>query len=318
MINSRYIWTVCVVLTLFYQTNCECPKIYTRNEWGAREALSVKPLRKDPPPYVVVHHSATHSCFSVENCTKLVRSIQNYHMDNNVWEDIGYNFLIGGDGTIYEGRGYGIHGAHSIPYNARSLGVCLLGNFKGEWNVRAHLDNFLIMIVPTQTVATAASPSLLDFLSKSLPKGSHIKRIKNLKKHPAAELAQESQVLETQHFIESKTAPYHVDLTKPSADIKPTPSDDVVLANSPNLKVIKPETKLKRSTRFARTYIISIPSETDYISKKYAEPKSALRKHKKTIKEKSKAELKLLGAELEQCGPGMVRDSYGVCTVLKH
>ncbi|XP_028138989.1 uncharacterized protein LOC114333329 [Diabrotica virgifera virgifera] len=189
---------------------------------------------------------------------------------------------------------------------------------EGEWNVRAHLDNFLIMIVPTQTVATAASPSLLDFLSKSLPKGSHIKRIKNFKKHPVSELPQESQALETQHFIESKTAPYHVDLTKPSADIKPTPSDDVVLANSPSLKVIKPEGKLKRSTRFARTYIISIPSETEYISRKYAEPKSALRKHKKTIKEKSKAELKLLGSELEQCGPGMVRDSYGVCTTLKH
>ncbi|CAG9834762.1 unnamed protein product [Diabrotica balteata] len=130
MINSRYPWTVCVVLTLFYQTNCECPKIYTRNEWNAREAISVRPLKEDPPPYVVVHHSATRSCFSVENCTKLVRSIQNYHMDNNEWEDIGYNFLIGGDGTIFEGRGYGLHGAHSIPYNRRSLGVCLLGNFK--------------------------------------------------------------------------------------------------------------------------------------------------------------------------------------------
>lgn len=50
-------------------------------------------------------------------------------MDHNHWDDIGYNFLAGEDGNIYEGRGWGIKGAHSPSYNAISLGICLIGDF---------------------------------------------------------------------------------------------------------------------------------------------------------------------------------------------
>ncbi|XP_056636078.1 uncharacterized protein LOC130444829 [Diorhabda sublineata] len=189
---------------------------------------------------------------------------------------------------------------------------------EGEWNVRAHLDNFLIMVIPTHTIAEAANPTLLDLLlSKSIPKGSHLKRIKHVKKQQAPDTA-----LETQHFIESKTAPYHVDLTKPSADVKPTPTEEVVVANSPSIKVLKADATIipshTRSARISRHFVFTIPTEEEYIATRNVEPKSVLRKHKKTIKEKPKAELKLLGAENEQCGPDLVRDSYGICTVLKH
>ena len=44
----------------------------------------------------------------VENWRK---QIQNAHMGKK-WNDIGYNFIIGGDGRIYEGRGQH-RGAHS-------------------------------------------------------------------------------------------------------------------------------------------------------------------------------------------------------------
>lgn len=115
-----------------YNYGDNCPPIYTRQEWNASEPTEIKSLRQNPPPYIVVHHSATQTCQTVLSCKKLVKSIQNYHMIDNNWEDIGYNFLIGGDGSIYEGRGWGIHGAHLIPYNARSLGICLLGNFEDE------------------------------------------------------------------------------------------------------------------------------------------------------------------------------------------
>ena len=41
-----------------------------------------------------------------------VRGTQNYHMDSLGWSDIGYNYLIGDDGRIYEGRGPWRQGAH--------------------------------------------------------------------------------------------------------------------------------------------------------------------------------------------------------------
>ncbi|CAH1109811.1 unnamed protein product [Psylliodes chrysocephalus] len=126
------VWLV-VFFLCFAKIQCDdCPPIITRADWNASDPKEIKPLSINPPPYVLVHHSATQSCFTVEACKRLVKSIQNVHMNTNGWEDIGYNFLIGGDGSIYEGRGWGIHGAHAIKYNARSIGICLLGNFQEQ------------------------------------------------------------------------------------------------------------------------------------------------------------------------------------------
>jgi len=45
------------------------------------------------------------------------------------WDDIGYSFLIGEDGRVYEGRGWGVVGAHTLNYNSVSYGFCVIGNF---------------------------------------------------------------------------------------------------------------------------------------------------------------------------------------------
>ena len=50
-------------------------------------------------------------------------------MDSNGWSDIGYSFLVGGDGNVYEGRGFNIQGAHTSGYNSVGYGVCFIGNF---------------------------------------------------------------------------------------------------------------------------------------------------------------------------------------------
>ena len=46
------------------------------------------------------------------------------------WCDIGYNFLIGGDGNVYMGRGWDRVGAHTPNYNALSVAFSLMGNFE--------------------------------------------------------------------------------------------------------------------------------------------------------------------------------------------
>ena len=45
------------------------------------------------------------------------------------WDDIGYSFLIGGDGLIYEGRGWNKKGAHTYCYNQLSYGIAFIGNY---------------------------------------------------------------------------------------------------------------------------------------------------------------------------------------------
>lgn len=44
-------------------------------------------------------------------------------------DDISYNFLVGGDGFGYEGRGWDIEGQHSHGFNANSLCITLIGIF---------------------------------------------------------------------------------------------------------------------------------------------------------------------------------------------
>ena len=46
------------------------------------------------------------------------------------WCDIGYNFLIGGDGAVYTARGWDKVGAHTMGYNDIAIAFSLMGNFE--------------------------------------------------------------------------------------------------------------------------------------------------------------------------------------------
>lgn len=43
--------------------------------------------------------------------------------------DIAFNFLIGGDGNVYEGVGWNFMGSHTKGHNNRSLGIAFVGTF---------------------------------------------------------------------------------------------------------------------------------------------------------------------------------------------
>ena len=45
------------------------------------------------------------------------------------WSDIGYSFLVGQDGNIYEGRGWHHVGAHTQGYNSRGFAASVMGSF---------------------------------------------------------------------------------------------------------------------------------------------------------------------------------------------
>ena len=59
----------------------------------------------------------------------MVRGFQRYHMVTNGWCDIGYHFLIGRDGTIYEGRPLTQLGAHVGGHNTGNIGIAFVGCF---------------------------------------------------------------------------------------------------------------------------------------------------------------------------------------------
>ncbi|KAF5298158.1 hypothetical protein FQA39_LY02582 [Lamprigera yunnana] len=105
-----------------------CPKIITKNEWGARGATQVQ-YSTNNLQYVIIHHTATPECNNLLECSILLKNIQNYHMEVHQFHDIGYNFMIGGDGKVYEGRGWHKIGAHTRNFNSRSLGIAFVGKY---------------------------------------------------------------------------------------------------------------------------------------------------------------------------------------------
>ncbi len=95
--------------------------------------------------HVVIHHSATSNV--VGDPYEAVRNIYTYHTQVNGWSDLGYNYLIAPDGTIFQGRddmGKGdpdnIVGAHLCGVNSNTMGICLLGTFTNVLPTDAAID----------------------------------------------------------------------------------------------------------------------------------------------------------------------------------
>lgn len=106
------------------------PVIVSREEWGARTRIyAIRRLAENPPGYVIIHHSNTQPCETQSSCIAEVNNIQDQHMNDKLYHDIAYNFLVGGDGLVYEGRGWKLRGTHIESNNSKSIGICLIGTF---------------------------------------------------------------------------------------------------------------------------------------------------------------------------------------------
>lgn len=63
---------------------------------------------------------------------------------NIKWKSI--RFAIGGDGKVYEGRGFNVLGAHSPKYNDISIGICLIGNWEGKQTINCFLLQIILLV----------------------------------------------------------------------------------------------------------------------------------------------------------------------------
>lgn len=85
---------------------------------------SILPIR-----HVIVCDTETDECHTQDKYVDVVRNQQRYDMDTYKLQDISYNFMIGGEGNVYVGRGWDLQGAHTKHNNEGSLGVALIGTF---------------------------------------------------------------------------------------------------------------------------------------------------------------------------------------------
>ncbi len=89
-----------------------------------------------PAKEVWIHHSVTAPSHAGDID---VRRLQRIAFGRG-FADISYSFVIHPSGEVYEGRGFGIVGAHTEGHNSISHGICFIGDFTNSLPTRSALD----------------------------------------------------------------------------------------------------------------------------------------------------------------------------------
>jgi N-acetylmuramoyl-L-alanine amidase len=128
------------------------PAFVSRTEWGCPWGQGSGPntLVSTAPTHLIVHHSFSPGN-DVTDWKAAMRGIWNYHVNSNRWSDIGYNWLIDPNGTIYQGRAWvgeddNTQGAHFCGYNRATMGVCMLGDFNTVLPTAAALKSLVRLL----------------------------------------------------------------------------------------------------------------------------------------------------------------------------
>lgn len=101
--------------------------LFSRLAWGAKK--STAPNTAIRPSHVTVHHTAGHLPKDLQRSLLQMRNIQAFHQDERRWGDIGYHFVLDGEGRVFEGRHADIMGAHAGGANTDNIGISLMGDY---------------------------------------------------------------------------------------------------------------------------------------------------------------------------------------------
>ncbi|MEN9361198.1 MAG: hypothetical protein RL095_2733 [Verrucomicrobiota bacterium] len=78
---------------------------------------------------ITVHHTSEGTALKGMTDLEFIRAVEQYHRDNKKWACIAYHYVIGRDGTIYEGRPVRFQGAHAHSHNPNNVGIAVMGDF---------------------------------------------------------------------------------------------------------------------------------------------------------------------------------------------
>ncbi len=113
---------------------CEAIDVVDQADWRSGLAPPRYSRLFTDVKHTIIHHSAGSNTNT--NYTQVVRDIYLFHTEVNGWSDIGYNYLIAQDGTIFLGRDPAggdqlrVQGAHFCGRNSGTSGICMLGNYE--------------------------------------------------------------------------------------------------------------------------------------------------------------------------------------------
>lgn len=144
--------------------------IVTRSEWEADESWrltaesdEIWPSAYQWPEKFVLHHTAGSD--GGDDPEAVLRGIYYWHAVVLGWGDIGYNYVIDQNGTIYEGRagGEGVIGAHvyrgqecsqsrfgqqaGVDFNKGSIGIAVLGDYENNLTLNEKVEDALTTLI---------------------------------------------------------------------------------------------------------------------------------------------------------------------------
>src|SRR5687768_6380174 len=144
-------WLPAIVLSIFLscataknKTSYAPPPLVSRAGWYAVEP---RPYKQHVPVRITIHHESTR-LEDTANAARKIRNIQVWGMgkDRN-WTDIPYHFLIGRDGTVYEGRNPFTVGETATEYDRTGqLLMNCLGNLNQQPLPEAQLKALIELI----------------------------------------------------------------------------------------------------------------------------------------------------------------------------
>ncbi len=150
-------------------------KVFTRADWDA------EPLKDNHDPMgaitrITLHHTAELPGMDTRTDLELVKGVQNFHRNEREWADIGYHWLIGRDGNVYEGRTLEAQGAHAgAGNNQNNLGISVIGDFTDSMPIAKQLatvELFLTQQLAKYEVAIGELHGHRDFKPTECPGGS--------------------------------------------------------------------------------------------------------------------------------------------------
>lgn len=131
---------------------CDKPEMVSGKIWREGLPAPIGTRENHVVHHLIVHHSASSN--SNTDYINVVRNIYLLHTQSNGWDDIGYNFLVAQDGTIFEGRDNqgidssdNIKGAHFCGKNDNTMGICLLGNYEKQAPSEATIQSLKSLLV---------------------------------------------------------------------------------------------------------------------------------------------------------------------------
>ncbi|KAF2885321.1 hypothetical protein ILUMI_20853 [Ignelater luminosus] len=154
---------------------------------------------------------------------------------------------------------------HRLKYDQRQ---------EGKWNVRADLENFIILVIPTSS-SGASNGSLLDFLSKTIP----LPYYKKSKKHTKVHSQEDENLPNAEQFLESRKSPYSVDISRtrnhlaklhPEVNVPENVKEEIIIARSPSVALAKSQESdegKEKPVRNSRAILITVPMENENIQR---------------------------------------------------